>query len=80
MKILLVNQTFYPDVISTAQHLTDLAVDLASTGHEVSVLTGNRGYDDSSRVFPKREDYRGVKIIRITYSSFGKKSQLATRI
>ena len=29
MKILLLNQTFYPDVVSTAQHLTDLAVALA---------------------------------------------------
>ena len=27
MKILLLNQTFYPDVVSTAQHLADLATD-----------------------------------------------------
>ena len=30
MKILLLNQCFYPDVVSSAQHLTDLAVALAA--------------------------------------------------
>ena len=29
MKILLLNQAFYPDVVSTAQHLSDLATELA---------------------------------------------------
>ena len=26
MRILLLNQCFYPDVVATAQHLTDLAI------------------------------------------------------
>ena len=32
VKFLLLNQTFHPDVVSTAQHLTDLALRLAERG------------------------------------------------
>src|SRR5882762_3946831 len=72
MKILLINQCFYPDVVSTAQHLTDLAVELASNGHEVTVIAANRGYDDTSRHFPKRETWNGIHIIRIPSLALGK--------
>ena len=43
MKILLLNQCFYPDVVSTAQHLSDLAFDLSSQGHRVTVIASRRG-------------------------------------
>jgi len=75
MKVLLLNQCFWPDVVSTAQHLTDLAVELAAEGHEVTVVTGDRGYDDPSRRFPRRETWRGIRIIRIPALSLGKKSR-----
>ena len=71
MKILFINQAFYPDVVATAQQLTDFCVDLARR-HEVSVIAGNKGYDDASKVYPKREVYSGIKIRRISYASFGK--------
>jgi colanic acid biosynthesis glycosyl transferase WcaI len=58
MKILLLNQTFYPDVVSTAQHLKDLAIGLAEKGHEVTVLCSNRAYDDLQKRFPPRESWR----------------------
>ncbi len=77
MKVLLINQVFYPDVASTAQHLTDLSLDLAAKGHELTVVTGSRGYDDPSRHFPKREVYRGMTIIRVPYLPLGKKSKAA---
>ena len=38
MKVLLLSQVFYPDVVSVAQHLADLGVSLSETGHEVTVL------------------------------------------
>ncbi|MGH7890224.1 MAG: hypothetical protein ACRENF_06705, partial [Thermodesulfobacteriota bacterium] len=72
MKILLLNQTFYPDVVSTSQHLTDLAIDLAMRGHLISVISGDHGYDDPSQVYPRREVYKGIQISRIHYPSFGK--------
>lgn len=72
MKILLLNQCFYPDVVSTAQHLTDLATALSSRGHEVTVVTSDRGYDDPATRFKRRERWKGIEIIRISSLSFGK--------
>lgn len=43
MNVLLLNQCFYPDVMATAQHLTDLAVGLARKGHEVTVVASDIG-------------------------------------
>jgi glycosyltransferase involved in cell wall biosynthesis len=72
LKILLLNQCFYPDVVSTAQHLTDLATALSSRGHEVTVVTSDRGYDDPAARFKRRERRNGIEIIRIPSLSFGK--------
>lgn len=72
MKVLLLNQCFYPDVVSTAQHLTDLAVELAGRGHKVTVVASRRGYDDPSVRFPRREIWKGIKIVRIPTLGLGK--------
>jgi len=72
MKVLLLNQCFYPDVMATAQHLTDLAVGLVREGHQVTVVASDRGYDNPKRRFPRREVWNGVKIIRISSLALGK--------
>jgi colanic acid biosynthesis glycosyl transferase WcaI len=72
MRILLLNQCFYPDVVSTAQHLTDLALGLAGRGHKVTVLASQRGYDDPTHRFRARETWRGIEIIRIPTLGLGK--------
>ena len=48
MKILFINQFFWPDSSATSQQLTDLATGLALRGNEVSVLCGEGGYADVS--------------------------------
>ena len=75
MRILLLNQCFYPDVVSTAQHLTDLAAALAARGHEVTVLASDRGYDDPTTRFKRRERWNGIEIVRIPSLSLGKNSR-----
>jgi len=75
MKVLLLNQCFYPDVVSTAQHLTDLAAELAAANHEVTVVASSRGYDDPKKRFAKRETWKGVSIRRIACTGFGKRSR-----
>ena len=75
MKFLLLNQTFYPDVASTAQHLADLAAALAARGHEVTVIAARRAYDDPQTRFPKHEFWRGVRIVRVNSSGFGKSAK-----
>lgn len=75
MRILLLNQCFHPDHVSTAMHLTDLAVELARRGHEVTAVASSRGYDDPTRLFPVREEWRGIEIHRIWTPGLGKKAK-----
>jgi len=72
MKILLLNQTFYPDVVATGQYLSELAVTLAERGHQVSVITGRRAYDNPEKIFAKTETWRGIQIIRVGSAGLGK--------
>ncbi len=72
MNVLLLNQCFYPDVASTAQYLTDLAVGLTERGHSVTVVASQRGYGDPTARFPKREVWNGINIIRIPGLGLGK--------
>ena len=75
MRIVLINQAFYPDVVSTGQHLTDLALQLVGRGHEVTVIASRRAYDNSKTVFPKKEDWQGIRVYRLFSTGFGKKSK-----
>lgn len=75
MNVLLLNQCFYPDVMATAQQLTDLAVGLAEDGHNVTVIASDRGYDNPEKRFPRRETWKGIRIIRIPSLALGKASR-----
>ena len=75
MKILILNQAFYPDVVSTAQHASDLAKALTQVGHEVTVVCSSRGYDDPRVRFPQQETWNAVNIIRVRSTGFGKASR-----
>jgi hypothetical protein len=46
MRILLLNQFFYPDSAGTGQPLTDLARCLAVEGHSVRVICGRSSLRD----------------------------------
>jgi colanic acid biosynthesis glycosyl transferase WcaI len=72
MPFLLLNQTFYPDVMASAHYLTEVACGLVSRGHAVTVITGRRAYDDPEKIFSRTEIWRGIRIIRINSTPFGK--------
>jgi len=71
MRVLFLNQYFYPDMSATAQIMTDLAVDLAAAGIDVTVITGQSAYIGNGR-FPAREHHRGVDIIRVPATNLGR--------
>ncbi len=75
-RLLFVNQYYWPDHASTAQHLTDLAEHLAQQGHEVHVLCSRGGYKPGSVRPPASETNNGVQIHRVEATSFGRKSTL----
>ncbi|HEX5888467.1 MAG TPA: glycosyltransferase family 4 protein [Pyrinomonadaceae bacterium] len=62
-------------MVSTAQYLTELATELSARGHDVTVIAGDRGYDDPARRFPRRETWNNIEIIRIPSLSLGKSSR-----
>jgi colanic acid biosynthesis glycosyl transferase WcaI len=72
VNVLILNQSFYPDVVSVAQHAGDFAADLAAAGHSVTVLASARGYDNPSVRFPARESWHGCSIRRVRGTAFGK--------
>ncbi|MFN2578338.1 MAG: glycosyltransferase family 4 protein [Pyrinomonadaceae bacterium] len=75
MKILLLNQAFWPDVVASAQQLTMLARRLSERGHRVTVIASARGYDDAAASFKRRETWHSIDIARIRSLSLGKKHQ-----
>jgi colanic acid biosynthesis glycosyl transferase WcaI len=75
-RLLFVNQYYWPDHASTAQHLADLAEHLAARGHEVHVLCGKGAYKPGTPKLPNREVHNGVQIHRVAATSFGRKSTL----
>jgi colanic acid biosynthesis glycosyl transferase WcaI len=75
MKVLLLNQCFWPDVVATAQQLNDLAAGLVERGHDVTVLCSDRGYDDQRLRFPRRERWNNIEIIRVRSVRANKKSR-----
>jgi glycosyltransferase involved in cell wall biosynthesis len=72
MKFLLLNQTFYPDVMATGQYLTEVALHLVERGHQVTVVSSRRAYDQPETQFPKTETWRGIRIYRVASTGFGK--------
>ena len=72
LSFLLLNQAFYPDVMATGQYLAEVAVELANRGHQVTVLTSRRAYDHPETLFPAEETWRGVRILRVGSTGFGK--------
>ena len=72
MLFLLLNQTFYPDVMATGQYLTELALRLVERGHEVTVVTSRRAYDHPETLFSREETWRGIRICRVASTGFGK--------
>lgn len=77
MRILLLNQAFYPDLAATAQAVSDLAAELAARGHEVTALASRTSYAGPQRRFPARETWRGVNIVRVNAPDFGKAGKAA---
>ena len=61
--------------MATGQYLAELAAALAEKGHEVTVVTGRRAYDDPAKLFSARETWRGVRIFRVFSTRFGKRAK-----
>ena len=79
MRVLLINQTFYPDIAATAQHAHDLARHLVAEGHEVTAIASRSIYGEKGAALPSEEVVDGIRIVRVGASLFGKTS-IAARL
>jgi glycosyltransferase involved in cell wall biosynthesis len=73
MRLIILNQFFYPDHSATSQLMTELAESLVEQGVEVTALAGRGRYNGGERLAPE-EDYKGARIRRAWSTSFGKKN------
>jgi colanic acid biosynthesis glycosyl transferase WcaI len=74
MRLLFINRYFYPDISATAHLLTELTEDLAARGETVTVITSNTAYTDSASVLPPQEIYKGIRVVRVGFTHFGRAS------
>jgi len=77
MRIILLNQAFYPDHAATAQHAHDLAKHLVAQGHDVAVVASRSIYGSKGAALPRRETVEGIEVHRVGKSIFGKASIVA---
>ncbi len=77
MRVLMINQVFYPDVAATAQHGHDLARYLVSQGHQVTAIASRSLYGQKGAALPAKETVDGIEIRRVGRSFFGKSSIIA---
>jgi len=71
-RVVFVNRYFHPDHSATSQIASDLAFHLASRGWDVTAVTSRQRYDDPAATLPRSESVRGVRILRIWSTRFGR--------
>jgi len=76
-RILFINQYYWPDCASTAQHLTDLAESMAARGFECHVLSSRSRYQPGEPKPPAHEIHEGVHVRRVPATSLGRRSTWA---
>ncbi len=72
MKILLLNQFFWPDSAATSQLLTDLARGLAEQGHTVYAISADGGYAVSAAGSPPPVEIHRVKALPFARGKIGR--------
>ncbi len=75
-RVIFVNRYGYPDEAATSQLLSDLSTWLAGEGWDVTVIVANQLYTDPQRKLPHKETHKGVRILRISTTRFGRSNLL----
>jgi glycosyltransferase involved in cell wall biosynthesis len=76
-RVLFINQYYWPDHASTAQHLADLAESMAGRGYECHVLCSRGRYRPGEPKPPASEVHEGVRIHRMPATSLGRRGTWA---
>lgn len=76
MKVVLLNQCFWPDIVSTAQISHDLGRALVAAGHRVTVISARSIYGEAGDSLSPHASIDGIEIIRVRGAMFGKRGIL----
>ena len=65
-RILLICQHFFPEMISTGMHMTELSQGLTKLGWQITVISSQPSLliDSANPIVPNQMEYQGIKIIR----------------
>ncbi|MFH1416832.1 MAG: glycosyltransferase family 4 protein, partial [Planctomycetota bacterium] len=76
--ILFINEFFHPDICASAAVATDHLPRIAELRPDwrITVIAGNRAWDDPSVVYPATAEYRGVHIVRVDRPAVSRRSLL----
>ncbi|MFQ5430592.1 MAG: glycosyltransferase family 4 protein [Phycisphaerae bacterium] len=79
--ILFINEFYHPDIVASATVLADRLPRLARLREDwrITVLTGNRAWNEPTRIHPPVNTHKGVRIVRVRRPSVSGRS-LARRI
>jgi len=80
VKLIFVNRYFFPDHSATSQLLSDLAFALAAAGQTVTVITSRQSYDDAKASLVPTEVVKGVRIVRVWTTRFGRSNLVGRAI
>ncbi len=72
MRMLFINQFFWPDSSATSQQLTDLVAALAARGVDVAVLCGEGGYAAAAGAVPPPAEIHRVRAMPFTRGRMGR--------
>jgi colanic acid biosynthesis glycosyl transferase WcaI len=66
--ILFINEFFHPDICASAAVATDHLPAIARLRPEwkITIIAGDRAWDDPATVYPAQEEYQGVRIVRVS--------------
>lgn len=79
-RLFFLNRYFFPDHSATSQILSQLALHLTESGHDVHVITSRQLYDDPVARLPAEETDRGVKIHRLLGTRLGRSGLLSRSV
>lgn len=74
--IVFLNEFYHPDICASAAVLSDRLPRLARLrpADRLTVVTGNRAWDDATRIYPPREPHEGVQIVRVDRPAVGSRN------